>query len=48
MTLDDRGHSVWSTEVDGSPRTWTHDPETSWGRRLMNDVLSWLPLESQL
>ncbi len=37
--------------IDGSkqpPRTWTHEPEASFGRRATARVIGWLPLESQL
>lgn len=48
VTLDERGRTIWSTEIDGATRSWTHDPETSFGRRLMNRLLMLLPIEDQL
>ncbi len=48
VTLDERGRTVWQTEVDGATRIWSRDPETTWSRRLTNRVLMLLPLEDQL
>ncbi|WP_325100896.1 phospholipase D family protein [Haloferula rosea] len=48
VTLDPRGKTVWQTEIDGETRTWMRDPETSFGRRFMNGLFSWLPIENQL
>lgn len=48
VTLDENGRTVWTTEVDGETRTWTVDPETTWGRRTMNRLLTLLPIEDQL
>lgn len=48
VTLDDRGRPIWTTTVNGETKTWTHDPETTFTRRMMNQILTWLPIENQL
>ncbi|BCX49667.1 phospholipase D family protein [Haloferula helveola] len=48
VTLDDKGKTLWTAEVDGETKTWTHDPETSFGRRFMNGLMTLLPIEDQL
>lgn len=48
VTLDERGRTIWSTQVDGQTKTWTRDPETTFGRRFMNGLLGLLPIEDQL
>jgi putative cardiolipin synthase len=46
VTLDKGGDLQWE---DGSKgRTYTADPETSWFRRMMVHIQSWLPIESLL
>jgi putative cardiolipin synthase len=46
VTLDQGGDLHW--EDGSSGRTYTHDPETSWFRRMMVHIQSWLPIESLL
>ncbi len=48
VTLDDKGRTLWTTEVDGETKTWTVDPETTLGRRTMNRIMTLLPIENQL
>lgn len=48
VTLDEQGHTVWSTEIDGKSHAWTVDPETTFGRRTINRLLTLLPIEDQL
>jgi putative cardiolipin synthase len=46
VTLNDSGELRWE---DGSKgKTYTADPETSWFRRMMVHIQSWLPIESLL
>jgi cardiolipin synthase C len=46
VTLNDSGDLRWE---DGSKgKTYTADPETSWFRRMMVHIQSWLPIESLL
>jgi putative cardiolipin synthase len=46
VTLDKDGELHW--EDGSSGRTYTADPETSWFRRMMVHIQSWLPIESLL
>ncbi len=46
VTLDEKGDLRWE---DGSKgHTYTSDPETSWFKRMMVHIQSWLPIESLL
>jgi putative cardiolipin synthase len=46
VTLDKAGDLHW--EDGSSGRTYTADPETSWFKRMMMHIQSWLPIESLL
>jgi len=48
VTLDEQGRTLWTTEIDGETRTCSVDPETTFGRRTMNRLLTLLPIEDQL
>ena len=48
VTLDSRGRPQWQTHFDGKPRTWSQDPETTFGQRLMEKIYMLLPIQSQL
>ncbi|KZD03453.1 phospholipase D family protein [Oceanibaculum pacificum] len=47
VELED-GHMVWRHEVDGREETVRHEPDAPLGRRLIAQIVRWLPLESQL
>lgn len=42
------GELRWDDASAKPPRVWTRDPDASWARRATAEVVSWLPLESQL
>ena len=44
LSLTPQGHMRWTDDL-GSTR---HEPEASWGRRAMAELVRWLPLEAQL
>lgn len=48
VTLDEKGCTRWTTEVDGETRSWVHDPEASLGRRFLDRFFMLLPIEEQL
>ena len=47
VQLDASGKLQWISET-GQPQTFSHDPGTSWFKRAMVRVLSWLPIEGFL
>ena len=51
VQLDDKGKLRWSAEIPEQPgqtQTFSQDPGTSWFKRAMVRVLSWLPIEGLL
>lgn len=49
LTWDEENNTIkWSTNNNGVMTHYTHDPDTSWWLRRWVDVLSLLPIESQL
>ncbi len=38
----------WEDHDEEIPQVWTHEPESSWGRRFAAKIVEWLPVESQL
>jgi putative cardiolipin synthase len=48
VTLDARGHTLWSTSIAGEVVTYDHEPQTSVWKRFTADVIRVLPVESQL
>ncbi|QXZ08349.1 phospholipase D family protein [Comamonas sp. Y33R10-2] len=47
VQLNASGKLQWTSEA-GQPQTFSHDPGTSWFKRAMVRVLSWLPIEGLL
>lgn len=44
-----RNHQMfWQGEKNGELKEWDTEPETSWVKRMIVKVVSWLPVESQL
>ena len=43
-----QGRLRWDGIYEDKPRTFTHEPEASFSRRLLAQLVSWLPIESQL
>jgi putative cardiolipin synthase len=48
VTKDAHRKLRWDTIVDGQPRTWSKDPETSGFRRFKEGFLEILPIQNQL
>lgn len=48
VSLDEHGRPQWKTVINGQPRTWSHDPETTTFQRLTNRLIGYLPIASQL
>ena len=48
LTLGDRNKLQWETTVNGQPKTWTKDPETSATKRMTAGIIGILPIEDQL
>jgi putative cardiolipin synthase len=48
VSLENAASLVWTGEKEGRPQAFRHDPEASLLRRLIAEVVGWLPLESQL
>jgi putative cardiolipin synthase len=46
LTLNQKGDIQWEDGATG--KTYTADPKTSWFRRMMVHIQSWLPIESML
>ena len=46
--LDGEGDLRWLDRLADPPRVLDHEPESTWGQRLMARVVGWLPVESQL
>jgi putative cardiolipin synthase len=46
LTLNQKGDIQWEDGATG--KTYTTDPKTSWFRRMMVHIQSWLPIESML
>jgi cardiolipin synthase C len=44
----ENGKLRWEDGSTKPPRMWAHEPAASWSRRAMAEVVSWLPVESQL
>ena len=44
----ENGKLRWEDGSAKPPRVWTREPAASWSRRAMAEVVSWLPVESQL
>jgi len=42
------GHATWTTEVDGQPKVFTSEPDSTWQRRFILHVLRVLPIEGLL
>ena len=47
-TMDGSEQIVWKGLEDGQPVRYTTDPHTSFWRRLWVNIMSWLPIESEL
>jgi putative cardiolipin synthase len=48
VTRDERGKLRWDTIIDGEPRTWSKDPETSGFKRVQAGAIELLPIQNQL
>jgi putative cardiolipin synthase len=48
VTKDEGGNLRWDTIVDGQPRTWSKDPETSGFKRFKAGAIRLLPIQNQL
>ena len=48
VIVDERGELRWETTVDGKPRSWSKDPESTWSQRFLSGFIELLPVESQL
>lgn len=48
LQLDDEGRLRWLDASVAPPLVLTHEPDTTWARRLLVRVIGWLPIESQL
>ena len=48
VTKDERGKLRWDTIIDGQPRTWSKDPETSGFKRFKAGAIELLPIQNQL
>lgn len=48
VTAGKSGGLIWETTVDGEPRSWNRDPETSWFKRFMAGAIELLPIQDQL
>jgi putative cardiolipin synthase len=48
VTKDADGKVRWDTVVDGEPRTWSKDPETSGFKRFKEGFVELLPIQNQL
>jgi putative cardiolipin synthase len=48
VTKDEGGNLLWDTIVDGQPRTWSKDPETSGFKRFKAGSIELLPIQGQL
>jgi putative cardiolipin synthase len=49
VVLDPSGRGlVWQGEENGTPKTWTTEPETTFWKRATAWFLSWLPIEGQI
>ena len=47
LELDD-GALVWGAEEDGKPVRYTSEPKAGWLRKVVNKLLSFLPIEGHL
>jgi cardiolipin synthase C len=48
VQLDEEGRLRWLDPSAEPPLVLSHEPDTTWSRRLLVRVIGWLPIESQL
>ena len=48
VILDERGKILWRTQKNGSPATYTTEPESTFWQRFMSGFIKLLPIEKQL
>ena len=48
VLLDDHDKIIWRTEIDGTPVTYTREPESTFWQRFMSGFIKMLPVEEQL
>jgi putative cardiolipin synthase len=48
VTLDEDGDLLWRTIIDGEEKTYTKEPESTWGQRFTAGFMRIMPVRSQL